>query len=55
MPKHFLNNSKTTLEKSIKRFFWPQNGQNAYVTNAKKVDFDQIFRKTRANIEKKKL
>ena len=25
MPKHFLNNSKTTLEKSRKRLFWAQN------------------------------
>ena len=27
MPKHFLNNSKTTLKKSENDFFEPQNGQ----------------------------
>ena len=27
MPKHFLNYTKTTLKKSKKRLFWPQNGQ----------------------------
>ena len=43
MPKHFLNNSKTTLKKSRIRLFWPpkwpkmtpQNGQNEQIFDRK--------------------
>ena len=43
MPKHFPNNSKTTLEKSRKRHFrppklskmTPQNGQNEHILHRK--------------------
>ena len=35
MPKHFLNSSKTSLKKSRKRLFWPQNGQKWPLKSAK--------------------
>ena len=35
MPQHFLNNSKTTLKKSRKRLFDPQNGRKLPLKTAK--------------------
>ena len=39
MPKHFLNYSKSTLKKSKKRLFWPQNGQKWPLKSAKMSNF----------------
>ena len=46
MPKHFLNNSKTTLKSLENNFFDPQNYQNTVVNMAKSVDFLELFQST---------
>ena len=50
MPKHFLNNPKTTLKSPENDFFDPQNGQNTDVNLAKSVDLWVHFWRTSSKI-----